>query len=167
MVLIRPLSLGLATLTTGLIAGFFYAYTCSVTLGTARLDDAQYIAAMQAINATVRNPLFAFSFFGALLSLGLAAAVSIAHERSLRTWLVVLAFLTYALGGFALTLGISVPLNEELARVPLDGPAQVLADARRDYEAPWNTWNAVRTVCSVAAFLCLIAAPFVRTTRIR
>lgn len=63
--LARPLTLILATLTTGLISGFFYAYACSVTLGLALLPDEQYIQAMQAINATVRNGVFAFSFFGA------------------------------------------------------------------------------------------------------
>ena len=49
----RPLTLILATLTTGLISGFFYAYACSVTLGLALLPDEQYIEAMKAINATV------------------------------------------------------------------------------------------------------------------
>lgn len=164
MPLLRPLSLGLATLTTGLIAGFFYAYACSVTLGTARLDDTDYIATMQAINATVRNPMFAFSFFGSLLSLGLAAFVHLRHGRTPRACLTLLAFITYALGGFALTLGINVPLNEELARVRLDGTAQALAQARQVYEGSWNVWNAVRTVCSTAAFLLLIAAPFTRAT---
>jgi hypothetical protein len=60
----RLLTLTLATLTTGLISGFFYAYACSVTLGLALLPDGQYVEAMQAINATVRNGLFAFGFFG-------------------------------------------------------------------------------------------------------
>jgi hypothetical protein len=32
-----PLTLILATLTTGLISGFFYTYACSVTLGLALL----------------------------------------------------------------------------------------------------------------------------------
>src|SRR5687768_16718227 len=50
-----PLTLALTTLTTGLICGFFYTYACSVTLGLALLPDEQYIEAMQAINATVRN----------------------------------------------------------------------------------------------------------------
>src|ERR671916_2905068 len=71
----RPLSLGAATLTTGLISGFFYAYACSVTLGLALLPDEQYVEAMQAINATVRNGVFAFSFFGAVPTLLLALAV--------------------------------------------------------------------------------------------
>ena len=164
MLLVRPLSLGLATLTTGLIAGFFYAYACSVTLGTARLDDAGYIATMQAINATVRNPLFAFSFFGALLSLGLTAGIHVRHGWTPRARLTLLAFALYALGAFAPTLGVSVPLNEQLAQVELAGTVETLARARREYEANWNVWNAVRTVCSTIAFILLIAAPFTRAT---
>ena len=71
----RPLALVAATLTTGLIGGFFYAYACSVSLGLALLSDERYVVAMQAINATVRNGMFAFSFFGAVLSLLLALAL--------------------------------------------------------------------------------------------
>jgi uncharacterized membrane protein len=56
---------GGAMLTTGLKSGFFYAYGCSVTRGLALLPDGRYIAALQTINATVSNGVFAFSFFGA------------------------------------------------------------------------------------------------------
>src|SRR4028118_1140296 len=68
----RLLTLTLATLATGLISGFVYAHACSVTRGLALLPDGQYVEAMQAINATVRNGLFAFGFFGAALALLLA-----------------------------------------------------------------------------------------------
>jgi uncharacterized membrane protein len=83
------LALAGATFTTGLISGFFYAYMCSVTRGLTLLPDAQYVAAMQAINATVRNAVFAFSFFGAVLFLLLALAVHLPRLRSrrfLRSW---------------------------------------------------------------------------------
>jgi uncharacterized membrane protein len=96
-------SLTLATLTTGLISGFFYAYACSVTLGLALLPDEQYVEAMQAINATVRNGLFAFSFFGAVLSLLLALAAHAPRIRSRRFVLVALACVLYIGGGFMVT----------------------------------------------------------------
>src|SRR4028119_1487744 len=99
----RPLTLTLATITTGLIAGFFYAYACSVTLGLALLPDERYVAAMQAINATVRNGLFAFSFFGAVLSLLLALALHAPTYRSRRFVLVALACVLYIGGGFMVT----------------------------------------------------------------
>jgi len=155
----RLLTLTLATLTTGLISGFFYAYACSVTLGLALLPDGQYVEAMQAINATVRNGLFAFSFFGAVLSLLLALAVHAPRPRSRRFLLVALAAVLYIGGGFMLTFLINVPMNEELARVSVGelGPA-ALERARERYEGPWNFWNGVRTVFSTLAFLALIGA---------
>ena len=161
----RPLTLTLATITTGLIAGFFYAYACSVTLGLALLPDEQYVEAMQAINATVRNGLFAFSFFGAVVSLLLALAVHAPRPRSRRFLLVALAAVLYIGGGFMLTFLINVPMNEELARVSVGelGPA-ALERVREGYEGPWNFWNGVRTVFSTLAFLALIGACLSRSS---
>ena len=153
----RLLTLTLATLTTGLISGFFYAYACSVTLGLALLPDEQYVEAMQAINATVRNGVFAFSFFGAVLSLILALAAHAPQLRSRRFLLIALAAMLYIGGGFMVTFLVNVPMNEELARVGDLGPA-ALAQIRAEYEGPWNFWNGVRTVFSSLAFLVLIGA---------
>ncbi len=36
-----------ATVATGLVAGFFYAYACSVMVGLARTDDLTFISTMQ------------------------------------------------------------------------------------------------------------------------
>ena len=153
----RLVTLTLATLTTGLIAGFFYAYACSVTLGLALLPDEQYVEAMQAINATVRNGLFAFSFFGAVLSLLLALAVQAPRLRSRRFLLIALAAVLYIGGGFMVTFLVNVPMNEDLARVGEAAPA-ALAQIRAEYEGPWNFWNGVRTVFSSLAFVALIGA---------
>jgi uncharacterized membrane protein len=150
-------TLTLATLTTGLIAGFFYAYACSVTLGLALLPDEQYVEAMQAINATVRNGFFAFSFFGAGLSLLLTLAVHAPTYRSRRFVLVALAAVLYIGGAFVVTFSVNVPMNEELAHVGEAGPV-ALAQVRAEYEGPWNFWNGVRTVFSSLAFVALIGA---------
>ena len=58
-----------------------------------------------------------------------------------------------------LTFLVSVPMNEELARVSVGelGPA-ALAQIREEYEGPWNFYNGVRTVFSLLAFLALIGA---------
>ena len=153
----RNIVLTLAVLATGLISGFFYAYACSVTLGLALLPDEQYVEAMQAINATVRNGVFAFSFFGAVLFLLLAIAVNLPRWRSRRFLLVALAAVLYIGGGFMVTLLVNVPMNEELARVGEAAPA-TFAQVRAEYAGPWNFWNGVRTVFSSLAFLALIGA---------
>jgi uncharacterized membrane protein len=151
-----------ATLTTGLISGFFYAHACSVTLGLNLLPDAEYVAAMQEMNATVRNGVFAPSLFGAALTTILALVAHVPRFRSWRFAPVSLACVLYVGGGFLLTLGVDVPMNEELARIGADASAETLARARAAYEGPWNFWNGVRTVFSTLALFALIGACFAR-----
>jgi uncharacterized membrane protein len=162
---VRALTLAGATLTTGLIAGVFYAYAVSVNLGLAVQPDASYVAVMQAINERIENPLFFASFFGALLFLLAALVVYSPRPRSGRFLLVALACALYVGGGFLLTVFVNVPLNEELARVAADASAGELASARADYEGPWNFWNGVRTVFSLLAFVTLVAACLLREDR--
>jgi uncharacterized membrane protein len=157
---IRVPTLFVAALSMALIAGFFYAYACSVMLGLARLDSAGFIATMQAINATVRNGAFASSFFGSLLFTGIAVLCFLPRWRGRPAQLIGLAFLTYALGGFGVTFAYSVPLNESLARVSVADPAVDLDAVRRAYVDPWIRWNIVRTVASTGAFLLLCGAIF-------
>jgi uncharacterized membrane protein len=159
---VRILTLALATLTTGFVAGVFYAYVVSVTLGLTAQPDASYVATMQAINERIQNPLFFASFFGAVLFLLATLAAHSPRPRSGRFWLVALACLLYVGGGFLLTVFVNVPLNEELARVAADASPGELARARAEYEGPWNLWNGVRAVFSSLAFLALVCACVLR-----
>jgi uncharacterized membrane protein len=162
---VRALTLAGATLTTGLIAGVFYAYAVSVNLGLAAQPDAAYVAAMQAINERIQNPVFFLSFFGAILSLLAALGALSPRPRSGRFWLVVLASALYIGGGFLLTVFVNVPLNEQLAGVAADASPAELASARAGYEGVWNFWNGVRTVFSSLAFLALVGACLLREDR--
>ncbi len=131
-------------------------------LGVARLDDRGFVAAMQAINATVRNAAFAASFFGAPLLTTVVAVLAHARRSPVRWWVTAGAVL-YA-GAFAVTMGISVPLNEALAAV---GPAALVADpaaVRAGYEGPWVGWNLVRTVLGTAALAALVRATLLSRT---
>ena len=162
---VRTLTLGLATLATGLVAGVFYAYAISVNLGLAVQPDASYVATMQAINERIQNPMFFASFFGAVLFLLATLAAHVARPRSGRFWLVALACALYIGGCFLLTIFVNVPMNEELARVAEGASPDELSGARAAYEDPWNFWNGVRTVFSSIAFLSLIGACLLREDR--
>jgi uncharacterized membrane protein len=155
---VRALMLGGATLTTGLVAGVFYAYSVSVVLGLAAQSDASYVATMQEINERIQNPLFFAGFIGAVLFLLAALVVHLPSVRSGRFLLISLACLFYIGGGFLLTAFINVPMNDQLATVDPEAPARVLSQAREAYEDPWNFWNGVRTVFSTLSFLALIGA---------
>ncbi len=151
-------TLVIALLAMGAIAGFFYAYEVSVTLGLAEVSDSTYVLSMQAINATVRNGPFALSFFGApvfaLVALGVALGVL--GRRSATVWLIAVALLVYLIGGMGLTMVENVPLNDALAAVSAAAPD--LAEVRADYESAWNAWNTVRTLASTVAFGLLATA---------
>ena len=162
---VRALTLASATLTTGLVAGVYYAYTVSVNLGLAAQPDASYVATMNAINERIENPLFFLTFFGAALFPLAALAAHYRRPRSGRFWLVALACVLYIGGSFLLTSFVNVPMNDQLAAVDLGAPARVLADARDAYEGPWDFWNGVRAVFSVLAFLALIGACLLREDR--
>jgi uncharacterized membrane protein len=162
---VRNLTLALATLSTGLVAGVFYAYAVSVNLGLAAQPDASYVATMQAINARIQNPAFFASFFGAALFLVAALAVHIPRHRSGRFRLVALACVLYIAGGFLLTALVNVPMNEELARVAGGASPGELAEVRAAYEGPWDFWNSVRTFFSSLAFVALIGACLWREDR--
>jgi uncharacterized membrane protein len=162
---VSALTLACATLTTGLVAGVFYAYSVSVNLGLAAQPDASYVATMQAINERIENPLFFLTFFGAALFPLAALAAHYRRPRSGRFWLVALACVLYIGGSFLLTTFVSVPMNNQLAAVDPEAPARVLAAARDAYEGPWDLWNSVRAVLSVLAFLALTGACLLREDR--
>lgn len=146
-----------ATVLMGLIAGFFYAYACSVMIGLKQADDRTFIVAMQEINASVRNVWFAPSFFGALIVTGVAVLLAgRQRDRVLLVW--TLAGLVFYAAAFVMTLAISVPLNNDLAAAGPPDTIANLAAIRAAYEDPWVRWNIARTGASTLALLCLIRA---------
>lgn len=155
--LARGLTLGVAATAMALIAGFFYAYACSVMIGLARVDDRTFIDSMQWINATVRNRWFAPSFFGALLLPALAAVLHLRRgARRPLPWIVA-ALVLYGVA-FGITMGVNVPLNEELAAA---GDPARLSDpgaVRAAFEDRWVGWNAARAVAATAGLACLLRA---------
>jgi uncharacterized membrane protein len=150
----RTLSLVAATVATGLSAGLFYAYSCSVMPGLGRTDDRTFVTAMRAINEAILNGWFALSTVGALLTTPLTVALHLTHPSSIRLWAA--AALLLQMLAVLVTARSNVPLNHALA-------AQDRHDRRYDlsraaFETPWNRWHQLRTLASIAAFGCLVVA---------
>jgi uncharacterized membrane protein len=138
----------LSLLATGAIFGFFYAWICSTMWGLDAAAPTVAIAAMQAINASVRNIVFAPAFFGTPVLLLTTAVLARQARRRESAWAFLAAGLIYLLGGLVLTVTVNVPMNEALAavRLPLDREqAKAVWSA---YSGPWQAWNVVRTAAS-------------------
>ncbi|MFC9436228.1 DUF1772 domain-containing protein [Nocardia sp. NPDC057030] len=156
----RLAALVAATLATGLIAGLFYGYANSVMPALNQTDDRTMIDVMQKINVVIINPVFMLGFMGTVGFSILAAALHLGKDQ--RTTLIWIAVgLVINIIAFAVTSGLNVPLNDQLAAA--GDPAQIadLAKVRADFEATWVRWNIVRAVLHTLAFLVLCGALFV------
>ncbi|MBO9613607.1 MAG: DUF1772 domain-containing protein [Dyadobacter sp.] len=146
-----------AALASGLIAGLFYSYSCSVNPGLGALSDSHYLAAMQSINRAILNPVFFASFMGTLLLLPLSTYQHFGTGN--RFYLLLGATLVYSIGTFGVTVAGNVPLNEALDKINLTGAsAQELAAHRLRFEIPWNRLNTIRTCASVLSFVLVLLA---------
>jgi uncharacterized membrane protein len=151
-------SLLAATITVGLMAGLYYAFTISVMPGLARAGDEVFVAAMWQINRAILNGWFAIGFGGSAVLAAIAAVLHLG-DPSL-PWII--AALVLYVSTLVITFSVNVPLNNALdasgdpARSP-DVPA-----VRAAFEARWVRWNTVRTLVCVLALGCLAWALLVR-----
>lgn len=152
----KTLSLLLSTVSTALIGGLFYAYSCSVIPGLARVSDASYLQAMQSINRAILNPLFFISFMGTLVLLPIS--VWFFKEQSVVFYLLLAAALLYFGGVFLVTMIGNVPLNNLLDAADLGKlDAEGLADLRNKFENSWNFFHRIRTI---ASFGCIVLVAY-------
>ena len=143
----------LTTLATGLTAGVFFTWMATVVPGLGRLQDLEYLSAMQSINREIQNPFFFSCFFGALLLLPASTFSAYDGTFSLKFGLLLAAAILYIVGVFGLTVAGNVPLNNALDSLDLTAlsPAQ-LSLQRLSFEMLWNNLNAVRAIASLLAF---------------
>lgn len=145
--------------TTALMAGLFFAWSCSVTLGLARVADSEYISAMQWMNREIQNPLFFICFMGTAILLPLNTYLFYTSPASVRFWLLAGASLVYLVGVMGVTIFGNVPLNESLDSFHLwSASAKEIAAQRLRFEGPWNKLNNIRTVASTITIVLVILA---------
>ena len=114
------------------------------------------VEAMQAMNASVRNAVFAPGFFGPGLICLITAGLAFGTGNKGAAGIFAAAGLVYILGGNLLTFAFLVPMNEELATQTPETTvqAQTIWDA---YSPAWQAYNITRTVfCGISLLLAAI-----------
>lgn len=140
-----------AILLTGLLAGLFYGYDCSVIKGLGHLQNDAYLRAFQSINKSIQNPWFFLSFMGSLLVLPVASWLS--YKQGAAFYFLLSASLLYFIGVFGVTMSCNVPLNEQLANFQISTATESEIFAmRKTFEHSWNTWHRIRTVAAIGVF---------------
>jgi len=141
-----------ATVATGLMAGVYFIYAVAIMPGLRRLDDGGFVAAFQATDHAIINPVFLVAFFAPTVLCGIAA-ITERGEPGYR-WIVTALVLNGAI--VLVTMAINVPLNDALkARGDVTGADATVA--RQAFsEGRWVTWNWFRTIANVAALVGLV-----------
>jgi uncharacterized membrane protein len=153
----RLIVLIVTTVLTGLLAGFFYAWSCSVMAGLKTTEDRTFIEAMQRINIAILNPIFALGFFGPLVGLPLSVVMLLSSDDG-GAWMSALLALIAYLSVILITMLKNQPMNLALDAAgefaAMDDPHAV----RTRFESPWVRWNHLRTVNSILTFVFIIIA---------
>jgi uncharacterized membrane protein len=138
-----------AALGCALMAGLFFAFSISVMTGLSRLTDANGIAAMQAINVAIVNPVFLMVFFGTALSCISAIIMAVYRWNQPNSKLLLIGGLLYLLGSLLVTVVFNIPRNNALAAVDAFDPQSM--EIWHDYLKSWTAWNHVRGVAALGA----------------
>ena len=150
--LLLPMSM-LSLLSVGAIFGFFYAWICSTMWGLDATEPHVAITAMQAMNASVRNPIFFPAFFLTPLILAATSYVATTRQQRRSAALFGLAAGVYVVGAFPVTATVNVPMNEALAKVVVPTDDEAARGIWYDYSSSWQFWNTLRTVVSGVSLL--------------
>ena len=150
-----PQSLGttalvVALLSSGLLAGLYYAYAVSVMPALGAFDDRTFIDVMNKINVVIVNPPFLLTFLGSVGFTALAGACYLrAGARPVLIWIGIGLALNIA--SLVITSVVNVPLNDKLATAAGSTSAADLASLRAQFESSWVRWNMIRALANTAA----------------
>ena len=140
-----------AMVATGLMAGVYFIYAVAIMPGLRRLDDSGFVAAFQATDRTIINPVFLVAFFAPTVLSGIGAFTDRGEPG--HGWIVAALVLNAAI--VVVTLALNVPLNDALkARGDVAG-ADATAARQAFLEGRWVASNWFRTIANLAALVCL------------
>jgi uncharacterized membrane protein len=161
MISVSNIILVIAGTLTALVAGLFFAWSVSITLGLARVSATEYVSVMQATNRAIQNPLFFTAFFGAQILL--PVCVFLFYGQTTRFWLLLAATLVYTFGVMGVTIFGNVPMNNALDDFKAEAAEpEEIQRQRQNYEGRWNNLNHIRTVSSTLAIVLFIIACLAR-----
>jgi uncharacterized membrane protein len=143
-----------AMVALALVTGLNYTFSVAVMPALADADDNTFVEITQRFND---NPVFQLTYFVALALMVVAPLVQRRRGSGVALRWTVAALVLYGVV-VAVTLGIHVPLNDDIDQVSTSDGVASLAKARDDFEDPWVAWHVVRTVLSTAAVAALARA---------
>ena len=147
------------TLSASLVAGLVLGFAVVVMPGLATLSDRDFLRAFQQIDRVIqdRQPVFMLIWVGSIGAALLVLVVATFELFGVQRALAWMAGGLYLLAVQGPTVRFNIPLNNAVQALQLDAmTAAELAEARAQFEGPWNRWNRLRTSAAVAAVAALL-----------
>ena len=151
---IVTLLLWTAALSSGLIAGIYFAFSTFIMQALGKIETSQSVATMNSINTIILRSLFMPLFFGSSIVFVLLIIYAFLHWGKAGSGLFLIAGTVYFIGMFICTVLFNVPLNNSLAR--LGSNSDDLHQMWSHYLITWTRWNHLRTVSSLVSCICCI-----------
>lgn len=146
--------LWIAAISSGLMAGVYFAFSGFIMQAFGKIDTTQSIAAMNSINKTILRSSFMPLFFGSSIISVLLMITAIFRWGESGIELMLVAGAVYFVGMFVCTILFNVPLNNSLAKLDQNNSNAHQVWSR--YLKKWTSWNHLRTVSSlVTCILCI------------
>ena len=128
-----------AQVTSGLLAGLYFAYAVSVMPALKRMPDQVFVDVMNTINVVIVNPVFLLlAFLGAPVT---AVAYLFWGQPGCAIVGAVLGVVT-----LLISFAFNIPLNNALAK----------DNQREPFEEKWVRWNAVRFLTGTGSLVALL-----------
>ncbi len=102
-----------AALSSGLIAGIYFAFSAFIMRAFEKLETSQSVAAMNAINDTILRSWFMPLFFGSTLVSVILIVIALVHWGDAGSGLILGAGAVYCVGMFVCTVVFNVPVVPE------------------------------------------------------
>ncbi len=151
-VLYSEFAIGIAAISTGMMAGIYFAFSVFIMKALNTLPDEVGIASMKSINKVILSSGFMPLFFGSSL---LALTLIVIVDNPLEEPWVKGAGAIYVVGMFLCTLFFNVPLNNRLENAKDEKEAQQIWLM---YKVQWTRWNHLRSFSSFLACIGYLIA---------
>ena len=153
------MTLLLTTLLCSLVVGLLFGFTVVVMPGISKLNDHDFLKAFKQMDGIIQDnqPLFMVVWVGSIFSVLGTLILGTLQLSGLQLNLLWVAGVLYLLGVQAPTIRFNIPLNNALQGCDLASMDEAaLAEARTEFEAPWNRWNRIRTFNGVVSVSVLL-----------
>ena len=152
-------SLMAAILSCSLVAGLVYGFAVVVMPGIARLPDRDFLRAFKLMDGVIQGgqPAFLFVWVGSIVSVAVMLLLGTQRLDGVELVLMWVAGGVYVLTVQGPTVRFNIPLNNAVQALDLDAMNEPeLAEARAQFEAPWNRWNRFRTSLAIVSVVALL-----------